>query len=78
MSVLWVLVALVVSGVVGRQRRPVDARVVEGTAAFVPAAALHHEVTAHGSAGHIWAERDGETREGRSNDNRNKIRDKNL
>lgn len=54
MSVLRVRRVLVALGrVVGGQRGSVDAGVVEGAAALVPAAALHHEVTTHGSAGHV-------------------------
>lgn len=50
---LWVLVALIVSGVVWGQWRPVYTRVVEGTAAFIPTASLHHKVTTHRSIGHV-------------------------
>lgn len=58
MSVLLVLRVLVALGrVVGGQRGSVDSGVVEGTAALVPAAPLHHEVTTHRSAGHVWMER---------------------
>lgn len=63
-SVLRVLVAL--GRVVGGQRGPVDAGVVEGTAALVPAAPLHHEVTTDWSAGHVWMER---VREGERENN---------
>lgn len=50
---LWVLVVLVVSGVVGGQWWSVYPRVVEGTVALVPAASLHHEVTTHRPLGHV-------------------------
>lgn len=50
---LWVLVVLVVSGVVGGQRGSVYPGVVEGTVALVPAASLHHEVTTHRPLGHV-------------------------
>lgn len=50
---LWVLVVLVVSGVVGRQRWSIYAGVVESTVALVPAASLHHEVTTHRPFGHV-------------------------
>lgn len=53
MSVLWVLVVLVVGGVVGGQWRPVYTGVIESTVALVPAASLHHEVSAHRPLGHV-------------------------
>lgn len=53
-SVLWVLVVLVVSRVVGGQWWSVYPRVVEGTITLVPAASLHHKVTTHRPLGHVW------------------------
>lgn len=52
-SVLWVLIVLVVSGVVGGQWWSIHTRVVESTVALIPAASLHHEVTTHRPLGHV-------------------------
>lgn len=55
-SMLRVLVVLVVGWVVGWQRWSIYARMVESAVVLVPAASLHHEVTTHGSLGHVWEE----------------------
>lgn len=44
---------------VSGQGGPVDAGVVEGTVVLVPAAALEHEVAAHGAARHVWGRQKG-------------------
>lgn len=50
---LWVLVMLVVSGVVGGQWWSVYAGVIESTVALISAASLHHEVATHRPLGHV-------------------------
>lgn len=52
-AVLGVGGVLVVGGVVGGQRGPVHAGMVESAVALVAAVALHHEMAAHGPLGHV-------------------------